>query len=167
MHNNRVTWLAFWHDNVNDGFKYVWLAASSKFKGQSDINKYTKAQRLKGCIDRIRGNYYSEMRSKKYVKRQRATAIYLIDVLALRVGNEKDKSEVADTVGCCSLRCEHITFEPDFTITLNFLGKDSMQYLNTVKVRNTHTHTHTHTHTCTHLLDNRSRTWRCPTTKWQ
>ena len=134
MHNNRVTWLAFWHDNVNDGFKYVWLAASSKFKGQSDINKYTKAQRLKGCIDAIRANYYSEMRSKEYVKRQRATAIYLIDVLALRVGNEKDKSEVADTVGCCSLRCEHLTFEPDFTITLNFLGKDSMQYLNTVKV---------------------------------
>ena len=134
MHNNRVTWLAFWHDNVNDGFKYVWLAASSKFKGQSDINKYTKAQRLKGCIDQIRANYYSEMRSKEYVKRQRATAIYLIDVLALRVGNEKDKSEVADTVGCCSLRCEHLTFEADFTVTLNFLGKDSMQYLNTVKV---------------------------------
>jgi DNA topoisomerase IB len=30
--------------------------------------------------------------------RQRATAIYLIDFLALRVGNEKDASEVADTV---------------------------------------------------------------------
>ena len=134
MHNNRVTWLAFWHDNVNDGFKYVWLAASSKFKGQSDIKKYTKAQRLKGCIHQIRASYYSEMKSKEYVKRQRATAIYLIDVLALRVGNEKDKSEVADTVGCCSLRCEHIAFDDDCTITLNFLGKDSMQYLNTVKV---------------------------------
>lgn len=28
--------------------------------------------------------------------------------LALRAGNEKDVDEVADTVGCCSLRCEHI-----------------------------------------------------------
>ena len=72
------------------------------------------------------------MKSKKLAERQRATAIYLIDVLALRVGNEKDKSEVADTVGCCSLRVEHITFDGDFTITLNFLGKDSMQYLNIV-----------------------------------
>ena len=134
MHNNRVTWLAFWHDNVNDGFKYVWLAASSKFKGQSDIHKYTKAQRLKLHIDSIRRNYYKELHSKKLHERQRATAIYLIDVLALRVGNEKDKSEVADTVGCCSLRVEHLTFDAQHTITLNFLGKDSMQYLNTVQV---------------------------------
>ena len=134
MHNPRVTWLAFWHDNVNDGFKYVWLAASSQFKGQSDIAKYSKAQKLKLCIDRIRRSYYDEMRSRKLQERQRATAIYLIDVLALRVGNEKDRSEVADTVGCCSLRVEHIAFEPDCTITLNFLGKDSMQYLNTVRV---------------------------------
>ena len=123
MHNNRVTWLAFWHDNVNDGFKYVWLAASSKFKGASDIAKYTKAQRLQACIGRIRRNYTDELKSKKLAERQRATAIYLIDVLALRVGNEKDKAEVADTVGCCSLRVEHITFDGDFTITLNFLGK--------------------------------------------
>ena len=31
------------------------------------------------------------------------TAAYLIDKLALRVGNEKSEEE-ADTVGCCSLR---------------------------------------------------------------
>ena len=134
MHNNKVTWLAFWHDNVNDGFKYVWLAASSKFKGQSDIFKYTKAQRLKLHIDSIRRSYYRELGSKKLHERQRATAIYLIDVLALRVGNEKDKSEVADTVGCCSLRVEHLSFDGDNTVTLNFLGKDSMQYLNTVQL---------------------------------
>lgn len=24
------------------------------------------------------------------------------------IGNEKDVDEAADTVGCCSLRCEHI-----------------------------------------------------------
>lgn len=58
---------------------------------------------------------------------------YLIDKLALRVGNEKGDDE-ADTVGCCSLRCEHIHFEGDNKITLDFLGKDSMRYLNTVAV---------------------------------
>ena len=36
--------------------------------------------------------------------RQRSTAVYLIDRLALRVGGEKDTEEEADTVGCCSLR---------------------------------------------------------------
>ena len=58
---------------------------------------------------------------------------YLIDRLALRVGNEKGEDE-ADTVGCCSLRVEHIKFECKNQITLDFLGKDSMQYLNTVTV---------------------------------
>ena len=41
--------------------------------------------------------------------RQRAVAVYFIDKLALRAGNEKDSDETADTVGCCSLRFEHIS----------------------------------------------------------
>lgn len=61
---------------------------------------------------------------------------YLIDKLALRVGNEKGEDE-ADTVGCCSLRVEHIRFGKQNQITLDFLGKDSMQYLNTVAVEPT------------------------------
>lgn len=39
----------------------------------------------------------------------RAVALYFIDKLALRAGNEKDADEAADTVGCCSLRVEHIS----------------------------------------------------------
>lgn len=39
--------------------------------------------------------------------KQLGTATYLIDKLALRVGNEKGEDE-ADTQGCCSLRVEHI-----------------------------------------------------------
>jgi len=34
--------------------------------------------------------------------------MYFIDKLALRAGNEKDTDEAADTVGCCSLRVEHV-----------------------------------------------------------
>jgi len=51
----------------------------------------------------------------------------------LRIGNEKGEDE-ADTVGCTSLRAEHIKIEEDNKITLDFLGKDSMRYLNTVDV---------------------------------
>jgi DNA topoisomerase-1 len=65
--------------------------------------------------------------------RQRATAMYLIDRFALRAGNEKGEDE-ADTVGCCSLRFEHITLEPPNKVTFDFLGKDSIRYLNTVEV---------------------------------
>lgn len=65
--------------------------------------------------------------------RQRATAIYLIDHLALRVGNEKGEDE-ADTVGCCSLRVEHIKLKEPNIVEFDFLGKDSMRYQNTVEV---------------------------------
>jgi DNA topoisomerase-1 len=82
--------------------------------------------------------------------RQRAVALYFIDKvnlknfhiiriscffffkLALRVGNEKDEDE-ADTVGCCSLRIEHIKlFDKvdgvgENVVEFDFLGKDSIR----------------------------------------
>lgn len=57
----------------------------------------------------------------------------MIDKLALRVGNEKDDDE-ADTVGCCSLRVEHIEVLTGNRIKLDFLGKDSMRYENIVEL---------------------------------
>jgi len=45
----------------------------------------------------------------------------------LRVGNEKSEDE-ADTVGCCSLRVEHINMKEGFIVEFDFLGKDSMRY---------------------------------------
>jgi DNA topoisomerase-1 len=49
------------------------------------------------------------------------------------VGNEKGEDE-ADTVGCCSIRVEHISFTEGNNVTFDFLGKDSMPYHNTVAV---------------------------------
>jgi len=134
VHNKEVTWLAYWIDNVNGAFKYIWLASSSKFKGQSDFNKYEKARELKKCIAEIRANYLKELTGRQAHIRQRATAIWLIDKLALRVGNEKDQKEVADTVGCCSLRVEHLIFKEGNRVAFDFLGKDSMRYQNEVEV---------------------------------
>ena len=60
--------------------------------------------------------------------RQKATTMWLIDVLALRVGSEKSEEE-ADTVGCCSLRVEHFTFHAGGNdVDLEFLGKDSIRF---------------------------------------
>lgn len=63
----------------------------------------------------------------------RATAMYFIDKLALRAGNEKGEDE-ADTVGCCSLRCQHVTLEAPNFLIFDFLGKDSIRYYNRVEV---------------------------------
>jgi DNA topoisomerase-1 len=135
VHNDTVTWLGYYKDpNLSfSNVKYVYLSAASKFKGMNDKFKYEKARKLKELVDGIRQDYVNKIRSPSETEKQLGTALYLIDKLALRVGNEKSEDE-ADTVGCCSLRVAHISFEPDFHITLDFLGKDSMRYFNTVKV---------------------------------
>ena len=74
--------------------------------------KYEKARQLKLKIDKIREGYTVDFKSKEMRVRQRAVALYFIDKLALRAGNEKDEDQ-ADTVGCCSLRVEHITLHPE------------------------------------------------------
>ena len=56
-HDNTVTWLAFWNDPINPkDFKYVFLAASSSLKGQSDKEKYEKSRKLK-VIGKVRFVY--------------------------------------------------------------------------------------------------------------
>lgn len=48
IHNNEVTWLASYRDDtINTSYKYIFLAATSKFKGLNDRAKYEKARRLK------------------------------------------------------------------------------------------------------------------------
>lgn len=132
-HNNTVTWLAMWKETINGGFKYVWLSASSHIKGQSDMKKFETSRKLKNHIDKIRKNYMKDLKSKEKLERQRATALWVIDHLALRVGNEKGDDE-ADTVGCCSLRVEHVECIEPATIKFDFLGKDSMRYENSTEV---------------------------------
>ena len=73
----------------------------------------------------------ADMKSKEMRIRQRAVALYFIDKLALRAGNEKDDDQ-ADTVGCCSLRVEHIELvdqrgDQEFIVEFDFLGKDSIR----------------------------------------
>ncbi|KAF8910341.1 hypothetical protein CPB85DRAFT_1305525 [Mucidula mucida] len=133
QHDNTVTWLANWTENINQSHKYVFLAPGSSLKGQSDMLKFEKARELKNHVDRIRDNYTADLRSKVMADRQRATAMYFIDKLALRAGNEKGEDE-ADTVGCCSLRCEHLTLQPPNFVIFDFLGKDSIRYYNEVEV---------------------------------
>lgn len=132
-HDHEGTWLAMWQENINGAYKYVMLAANSDIKGQSDFKKFEKARELKKHIDRIRADYRKDLKSEKMVDRQRATAIYLIDQFALRAGNEKGEDE-ADTVGCCSLKFQHVTLKPPNTVVFDFLGKDSIRFYDEVEV---------------------------------
>lgn len=132
-HDQEATWLAMWKENVNGNYKYVMLAANSNVRGQSDYKKFETSRRLKQHIDRIRHDYQQGLRHELMKIRQLATAMYLIDKLALRAGNEKGEGE-ADTVGCCSLKYENVTLKPPNTVVLDFLGKDSIRFYDEVGV---------------------------------
>uniref|UniRef100_A0A8C7G3K8 DNA topoisomerase I n=1 Tax=Oncorhynchus kisutch TaxID=8019 RepID=A0A8C7G3K8_ONCKI len=102
-HDNKVTWLVSWTENIQGSIKYIMLNPSSRIKAGSSL-------------------------------------LWLMVVaLALRAGNEKEEGESADTVGCCSLRVEHINLYPEkdgqeFVVEFDFLGKDSIRYYNKVPV---------------------------------
>ncbi|RWS01519.1 DNA topoisomerase 1-like protein, partial [Dinothrombium tinctorium] len=134
-----VTWLASWTENIMGSVKYIMLNPSSKLKSMKDWQKFEKARELKQYVDQIRRDYREDFKARQMVKRQRAVALYLIDKLALRAGNEKEEGETADTVGCCSLRVEHINLHKEkdgqqYVIEFDFLGKDSIRYQNSVSV---------------------------------
>ncbi|KAJ8361296.1 hypothetical protein SKAU_G00178210 [Synaphobranchus kaupii] len=138
-HDNKVTWLVSWTENIQGSIKYIMLNPSSRIKGEKDWQKYETARRLKKCVGRIRAQYRDDWKSKEMRIRQRSVALYFIDKLALRAGNEKEEGETADTVGCCSLRVEHIKLSPEkdgqeFVVEFDFLGKDSIRYYNKVPV---------------------------------
>lgn len=132
-HDNQVSWLAMWHENIMGSVKYVRFAQNSSLKGMSDFKKFEKARELKNHIENIRKDYRGKLKSKLMVDRQIAVATYLIDVFALRAGGEKGDDE-ADTVGCCSLRFEHIFLKPPNKVVFDFLGKDSIRFYQEVEV---------------------------------
>jgi DNA topoisomerase-1 len=134
IHDKHVEWLASWKDNITGKYKYVWLGAHSDMKSDSDIKKFDLARKLKRKIKHINEINDNNMASTDKKIRQIATAMFFINKLALRVGNEKGADE-ADTVGVTGLRVEHIILEPSTNILiLDFLGKDSVRYQNKVKI---------------------------------
>ncbi|KAI1394234.1 uncharacterized protein F4822DRAFT_42302 [Hypoxylon trugodes] len=134
QHDNKATWLAMWQENINGSYKYVMLGATSAVKGQSDFKKFEKARELKKYIAKIRKDYTKDLKAESMADRQRATAVYLIDKFALRAGNEKDTENEAETVGCCSLKFEHVTLREPNTVIFDFLGKDSIRFYDEVLV---------------------------------
>lgn len=135
IHDNTVYWLASWKDNITGKTKYVFPGEQSDFKAKSDISKFDLAKLLKKKISDIKKINNENLESKNEELRQLATALYFIDKLALRIGNEKGEDQ-ADTVGVSSLRIEHISLIDNikFIIKLDFLSKDSVRYINKFEV---------------------------------
>jgi DNA topoisomerase-1 len=128
IHDRNVIWLATWKEQITGKNKYIFTSLDSFFKSKSDEDKFDLARQLKRKANSIREKYELDFISDDLKIRQLATALYFIDILALRVGGKKDSKEEADTVGVTSLRVEHITLQEDNIIKLDFLGKDSVRF---------------------------------------
>lgn len=126
-------WIAKWRDKLTGKMKYIWLSDTSPQKQLSDIEKFEKARQLHHMIGKVRRHILENLESIDVQRRKIATVCYLIDVLKLRVGDEKDKDE-ADTVGATTLRPEHIRIKSDNIVAFSFLGKDSVPWRKEAKL---------------------------------
>lgn len=133
VHDKKSEWLASWKDTITGKTKYLWLASHSDLKTSGDQHKFELARKLKKKINTIIEENNINLKSSDIKTRQISTALYFIDKLGIRVGNEKGEDS-ADTVGITNIRTEHIDLSENNIITLNFLGKDSVPYTNTVEV---------------------------------
>jgi DNA topoisomerase-1 len=126
VNDHNSMWMAKWIDKLTRKEKYVWLHESSHIQQARNRAKYDKATKVGANLQKIRARILKELDSRDPRTRQVATACYLIDILGMRVGDEKDEDE-ADTVGASTLRVEHVKVAGD-KVEFNFLGKDSVAW---------------------------------------
>ena len=132
VHDHESMWLAYWVDKLSAVRKYVWPSDISDLRQERDKKKYDMALKLERRISDVREHTEKHLLSPDPRLRKLATVSYLIDNLAMRVGDEKDEDE-ADTVGASTLRVEHLKFTPH-NVEFDFLGKDSVRWQKTLRV---------------------------------
>src|SRR5256885_9108706 len=132
VHDHESIWLAYWVDKLSKVRKYVWPSDISDLRQERDKMKYDNAKKLRRQLADVRLFVEKNLDSPDVKARKLATVCYLIDNLAMRVGDEKEEDE-ADTVGASTLRVEHIKFLPQ-GIEFDFLGKDSVRWQKTLTI---------------------------------
>jgi len=136
VENKKALWCATYFVKIK-GFddlpkKILFGATSTLTKGNEQI-KYEKARKLILKWEDIQKHIFDSFRSKDKKFQLTAMVVYLVQLTGCRIGNDKDLEVVADTVGVSTLRKEHISLKGNM-LTLEFFGKDSVMYKNTIEV---------------------------------
>ncbi len=140
VHDHDSMWLAYWVDKLSNVRKYVWPSDISVVRQERDKMKYDMAKKLERRLPDVREHIEKNLPSPDVKVRKIATVCYLIDNLAMRVGDEKEEDE-GDTVGASTLRVEHLKFLPH-GVEFDFLGKDSVRWQKTLKLDGTNSPIH-------------------------
>jgi DNA topoisomerase-1 len=130
VENKNALWTAMWVDPLTGKQKRVLFSPVSFVRQGADQKKFSKAIILAQNFDEVNKFIEKKLKSSDSLTRELATACNIIAKLTIRVGDEKDEDE-ADTVGCTTLRYEHIKIDGN-NVEFDFLGKDSVRYHNVV-----------------------------------
>ena len=125
VHKNDANWLAVYKDTLGN-LKYMYPVTNSS----SEKCKYDNARQLSHILPSVRRRYNLLLKSTLRYEQQLGCALWLIDNLCLRVGNEK-RDLCSDTVGACTLRVEHLKLLSCSKAVLCFNGKDSIEFKKT------------------------------------
>ena len=88
-HNNHVTWSDNWVIKFLAGIKMVCMYLSQRL--ETDRHNFDLAGKLMFYIPSISQQYISDWQSSELNVGQRGIVLHFLDILALRLGNEKDK----------------------------------------------------------------------------
>jgi DNA topoisomerase I len=132
VNDDESIWVARWIDKLTEKEKYVWPHESSDIQQSRNKEKYDKALKIGTALPRLQKEIRSKLGARDEKEKKIASVCYLIDAVGMRVGDEKDEDE-ADTVGATTLRVEHIKRLDDQAIEFDFLGKDSVRWVKTLK----------------------------------
>ena len=130
---------------INIGFgtayvdKFVWLSANSKDKQKDNEYKYEKARKLLLKIDEIEKTVLKDVQSKNKLKRENALITYVVLTYGIRIGNDLGEDNFRDknVRGASTLCVENMKLESGNKIHLEFVGKDSVPYSETMEVEPT------------------------------
>lgn len=135
VEDHEVTWIAAYKHPITGDKNYVNLKRDdSHFVCNDDMEKFDKARALDKNIDKIRKKYTEDLKSEDFSTKELATAVYLLDILAIRPGTEKDETKEAGTLGLTTLKCDNVKFLGNNKITIDFIGKSSIQFVKTFSV---------------------------------
>lgn len=131
VHKKEANWIACWKDSVTGDMRYIYM------NNESPEEKFENARRLCRKLSKVRLEYKKtpvDLQSKQFM-----VALFLIERCCLRVGNKKDETSQGNTVGCCTLRAHThvwVASEPNRRLRIEFVGKDSIKYEDTVRLPN-------------------------------
>ena len=136
IENKGALWVAHYFVKVH-GFKdlpkKILFSQCSDVSKENEQEKYEKARKIILNWEAIQSHIFKSFNSDDEKTRMIAMIVYLVQLTGCRIGNEKDTDIYADTVGISTIRKEHIILKGN-KLTLEFLGKDSVEYKNSVDI---------------------------------